>query len=238
MTHAFKMLTDPEYQYEEAKRRKPERDLHIRMTVPVKFEDGFFGRTFNINYNRVKVGEDGKPIEAQSDQVIETIQVSLLAGFIGDTQVFEGKGLIQGDISGDCYVDFQFLPHNLFKMAGNEVFHTASIPMDLMLKGGDLEVPTMYGLKTLHIPPGSQPDDRVSVGKYGIGKEHDHYVVLDPVFPSKEDLKQKDSWKGLNIEWGEEATTDQSVEDEELDALFANLMKNQKFADLYNRRFK
>lgn len=225
VTHAFKMLTDPEYQVHEAKKR-PERDLHIRMVVPVKFEDAFFGRTILLNFNRTRVKENLEPEEDQTNQIIESVKITIPPGsFDGHEEVFSGKGLIQGEHCGDCHIKIQVLRHAQFMAEGKDIISQIQIPMDLALKGGTLEVPTMYGLKTLKIPPGTQPGERLCVGDYGVNRAGKHYAIVDPVYPSKEELKSN-KWSGLGIHWEEEEKAQKIfMEDNELEKIFETLVK-------------
>lgn len=228
VTHAFKMLTDPEYQVQEAK-KKPERDLHIQMIIPIKFDDAFFGRTILVNFNRVRVNENFDPVEDQTNQQIESLKIEIPpASFEGSEFSFPGKGVIMGEASGNCVVKIQVLQHRLYQVERREgeisIVSEAKIPMDMALKGGVLEVPTMYGLQSLKIPPGTQPGERLCVGDFGPERKRKHYVSIQPMFPSKEELKKGEAWKGLGIQWTEEELKLQE-QDNELYEIFEKLMK-------------
>lgn len=220
ITHAFKMLTDPEYQVQEAKKR-PEKDLNIRMIIPVPFDDAFFGRTILVSFNRVRVTPNLEPEEDQTHQTIDSVRIEIPAKtFSSSEHIFPQKGLICGDVVGDCIVHLQIRPHPTFRADQNgDIISPIDIPMDLALKGGDLEVPTMFGLKTLRIPPGTQPGERLCIGGLGPTKTSKHYVLINPVYPSKEELQQKESWKGLGIQWSAEELKTKR-QDEEFEQIF------------------
>ena len=83
---------------------------------------------------------------------------------------------------------------------GRDVVTTEQIPLETLLRGGEVTVQTMYGLKTCWVSPGTQPGSRVPIRRCGVQQVGSHVVIVDPVFPSAEQLKQG-GWKGLDINW-------------------------------------
>ncbi len=199
--HSYKMLTDPTYRHGEERRVNPHKpDLNIRMQIPVTFEEAFFGRPVNVCFNRIELGEDGKPIHKEEQDVVHA-DFSLPEGCLDGHEIIKpGLGLKQGDRNGDLIIRAVPTRHARFQHSGPDIITQEKIPLDLILKGGEFEVQTMYGLKTLKIPPGTQPGQRLSIRNCGVGKYGNHIVIVDPVFPQKDDLK-KEAWKGLDINW-------------------------------------
>jgi DnaJ-class molecular chaperone len=103
-------------------------------------------------------------------------------------------------------------------MEKEDVISPIQVPLEIMLKGGELETLTMYGSKTVFIPPGTQPHARVRVGKYGVQRQGFHYCVVEPIFPTTEDLKSG-KWTELKIDWNL-AESKRQKEDNEIENLF------------------
>ena len=200
--HAYKMLTDPSYRREDAESKQGRKgDLNVRMQVPLSFEDVFFGKSFRINYNRIELDAAGQAV-IKEEQDLVTIMANVPAGAApGHIMVFPGHGLRCGDQYGDTLVQIMPQPHPRFRLEGMDVHTTEQIPLDALLKGGEVEVQTMYGLKTLKIPPGTRPGEKLEIKKAGVQPSGKHLVTVEPVYPSKEDLKKKEAWKSLDINW-------------------------------------
>jgi len=217
ITHAYKMLTDPSYRVEESRRNKNKKeDLTLRMQIPVAFEEMFFGKTVVISYNRLELDNNFEVIPKEEQEVLST-KVILPAGCAEGHEVVQpGKGLKTEKEKGDLFLHFRPLPHQKFHLKGRDVVCEESIPLDIMLKGGTVQVQTMYGLKTLKVPPGTKTGDVLHIKKCGVKKIGNHSVIVNPLFPTKDELKSE-SWKGLDINW---EIDDQDPEEEEIERIF------------------
>lgn len=209
--HAYKLLTDPSYRREsednKAKNRK--NDLTIRMQVPISFEDMFFGRSVKISYNRIEKDSAGAAV-IKEEQDIVTLNLMCPAGVNGSESFIPGKGLKCGDEYGDVIVQFVTQNHPRYSLDGPNVVAQERIELDVCLKGGDIEVQTMYGLKTARVPPGTRPGDRINIKNCGVRQEGTHIVIVDVIYPTKEDLKQKAAWQQLDIDWAKQDVQDEA----------------------------
>jgi DnaJ-class molecular chaperone len=191
------------------------------MQVPVSFEDAFFGNDVSINYNREEMDTMGNLIP-QEHYTIESLRVNIPAGScLGLSRSFKGKGIKSGEEVGDAEVHVVVNRHPRFQAdeKGN-ILAQESIPLDILLKGGKIEVQTMYGLRTLKIAPGTRPGARLPIKNCGARNMGDHIVICNPLYPTAEDL-QKEAWKGLDINW----QLDEEIRKEE-----EQDRKNQQFA--------
>lgn len=232
VTHAYKMLTDPSYRHKEERRVSPETpDINIRMTIPVTFEEAFFGREINVCFNRVELGNDFKPI-IKDEQELLNVHFTLPRGCFDGHQVKEaGLGLKHGDVTGDLIINVAPMRHPRFIPVGADIQTLEKITLDVMLKGGEVEVQTMYGLRTLKVPHGTQPGAKLKIKRCGVGKFGDHIVVVDPVFPTKDGLKTE-AWKGLDINWESQEET----EDIKLEEMFIAHTGMHDLSDLFRRK--
>lgn len=217
VTHAFKMLTDMEYRAKEKmeankKAGNPHLDLHVRMQIPITFEESFFGGEVSVNFARVYLDENHKPIRPEEVEVV-SIKVEIPAGSVmGHDHTERGKGLKKGEQNGNCIIQFVPTAHPRFKIVeGRHVITNEAIPLAMLLKGGKIEVQTVYGLKTLSVPAGTQPGTRLKLPKCGVNKAGYHYINVEAKFPSKDELKDE-SWKGLDINWDIEEERDEEAE--------------------------
>ncbi len=219
VTHAYKMLTDPTYRHSEERRVNPHQpDLTIRMQIPVTFEEAFFGRPVNICFNRIELDDKGTPVHKKEQELI-AVDFELPQGCLDGHEIIKkGMGLKRGTMQGDLVIRVVPTRHPRFQHNGPDIITQEKVPLDIILKGGDIEVQTMYGLKTLKVPPGTQPGSRLAIKKCGVSGYGDHIVIVDPVFPQKDDLK-KEAWKGLDINW--EGTPES--EDEEFEQQFIRI---------------
>jgi DnaJ-class molecular chaperone len=217
VTHAYKMLTDMEYRTREKleagrKKGSPHLDLHVRMQIPMTFEEAFFGGEIAINFARVEVDENHQPIR-KDDVEICSVKVDIPPGSLsGHDHTVAGKGLKKGDKNGNVIISFHPNPHPKFRIKeGRHVLTSEKIPLSMLLKGGKKEIQTVYGLKTLNIPAGTAPGARLKIPKCGVNKSGYHYVVVEAQFPTKDELKDE-SWKGLDINWDIEEEKDEEAE--------------------------
>lgn len=207
VTHAYKMITDPDYRekhvLEQMRSGKANEkgDLNLRIQIPISFEDAFFGRKITLSWNQLEFDDNLEP--SVGDPIkLRTETVRIPPGSIpGHEHMVRDGGHRKGESSGRAYLLFQAQPHKRFKVDSIDVISTEQIPLSICLKGGKVEVPTMYGVKAVAVPPGTKPDDKLTVPRCGVKGRGNHIVVVDPLYPNKDDL-QKDEWKGLEIDWG------------------------------------
>lgn len=86
-----------------------------------------------------------------------------------------------GGPNGDLYIEIVVKPHNVFTRKGNDIYIDLPLSMVDAALGIDIEVPTVYGTKTLSIPSGTQPNTTLRMRGYGVKdlktqKPGDQYV--------------------------------------------------------------
>lgn len=207
--HAYRMLTDSGYLL----KHKPMESLDFEVQLAISFEEGFFGISRTINYNRMFLDREGVPVCQEN---IEPISITLNIpprSCFGGSHKEPGAGMRQGSGVGDCFIRILVNPHNRYEIRGKEhITSTEQIPLDLMIKGGRWEVLTLFGLKTIWVPAGSRPKTEIQISGCGYSENGCHIAVLEPIFPTLDDLK-KDAWKGLDIHWADVQTENKQDED-------------------------
>jgi len=224
--HAYNMLTDLEYRHknllEEVKRQNHNGlgDLNIRLHVPVTFEDAFFGRPVSVSYNRLHLGDDMQPLLGQQLDVVSSC-IQLPPGSVGGMEILlQGQGHLHKGTYGNALIVFMPMPHAKFRVQGGNVVSVESVPLETMLRGGKIEVTTLYGLKTVRVRPATRPGSQISIKGCGVGGGYEHVVQIDALFPSREALKTG-NWQGLGIDWEEVETED--LESQQLQSMFSKL---------------
>ena len=228
--HSYQAMTDPTYRNQIANKKQV--NLSAVINISLTFIQAFFGSETVITFNPAHINDNGEVITPDFTKDIH-MEVDVIRVEVppctrqGDKLIIPRRGLIQGDRRGDMVFIFNISPHDKFSLHQEDDHHLLSyehIPLELMLAGGELEVETIWGIKTTKVPPGTQPGDSVTIDKLGPKRIGKHTVHLDMVFPSKDDVKKSKIWKKLDIKW-EEGVNEESLvkKEEEFEAIFQRL---------------
>jgi len=219
--HAYKMLSDAAYRHEHMDR---ETDLTVRIQAPVAFEDAFFGHTVTLSFNRVELDKDDNPMPVEKQEVV-VVKVRIPAGSMDGYRHFvEGKGLRKEGADGDVVIDFKPVQPKggRYSISGADVHTQEKVPLSKLLKGGKIEVVTMWGIKTCRIPAGTQPGAQIKIKKCGVQQVGCHVVTVQPMYPTREELKTSD-WKGLDVDFNIPPEEPEEREETDLERVFQNL---------------
>ncbi|SDP18898.1 molecular chaperone DnaJ [Desulforhopalus singaporensis] len=86
----------------------------------------------------------------------------------------EGEGGRRGGSSGDLYVVIHVVEHEFFKRDGDTIYCKFPIPMVKAALGATVEVPTIYGKKSLKVPAGSQSGTLFTIRGEGVTNLRGH----------------------------------------------------------------
>jgi len=88
----------------------------------------------------------------------------------GQTIRLGGQGApgVAGGRPGDLLVSIAVADHPHFRRQGRDLFIDVPITVPEALLGGDVEVPTLDGKVTLHVPPGAQADAKLRLRGKGV----------------------------------------------------------------------
>ncbi len=100
----------------------------------------------------------------------EDINVKIPAGLTnGDTLRMEGHGeAVPHGISGDLYIHIAIESHPTFKRMGNDLIVAKEISLADALLGTKIDIETLDGMETLHIPEGSNTGDQLKIKGKGV----------------------------------------------------------------------
>jgi len=124
-------------------------------------------------------------------QKTERIKVRIPAGINHGSKVrIAGKGNAgrKGGPTGDLFITIEVNSHNLFKREGANIYIKLPITVPEATLGAKIEVPTVYGVSTIKIPPGTKSEQKFRLRekgapKVGKKKKGDQYVEVTIVPP-------------------------------------------------------
>lgn len=135
----------------------------------------------------------------------ELINVRIPAGVDTGSKVrIPGKGNdgINGGPPGDLYISIEVNSHPFFKREGDNIYLKIPITISEATLGAKIEVPTLYGRKTIRIPPGTKSGQKFRLKETGVqrpGKrgKGDQFVEVTIIPPPFEDQRVRELMKEL-----------------------------------------
>lgn len=114
----------------------------------------------------------------------------------------KGENGVRGGPAGDLYVVLHVKPHEIFQRRDEDIFIQVPVPYSIAVLGGEVEVPTLYGLAKLKIPAGTESGKAFRLrgkglqgqGRFGDGDQHVVVVVEVPERLSSRQRKQLQEW--------------------------------------------
>lgn len=119
-----------------------------------------------------------------------------------------GEAGDRGGPAGDLYVDVAVSAHPRFRREGRDVVSDLAIGVAQAALGADIEVDTLDGKQTVHVPEGTQPGDVVRLRGKGIvavhGRERgDHRVVVRVEVPKHLSAAEREALRAYAEAHGE-----------------------------------
>ncbi|MDR3155926.1 MAG: molecular chaperone DnaJ [Holosporaceae bacterium] len=143
---------------------KPKQCPSCRGSGKMRFSQGFFmvERTCSSCNGTGHIMENSCKVCRGSGRVSKTrtIQATIPAGIEDGTRIRlagEGEAGLRGGAPGDLYIFVTIKQHQLFRREGSTIHCDVPISMVIAALGGEVEVPTIEGKKTIiKIPAGTQ----------------------------------------------------------------------------------
>jgi molecular chaperone DnaJ len=109
----------------------------------------------------------------------------------------------QGGPPGDVYIITKVRPHFYFERKGDNLYSEAKVSVREASLGDKIEIPTVDGLVSMTVPPGTQSGQQLKLkGKgvphLGTGGTGDHYVTIKVVTPTGLTEKEKELLRELD----------------------------------------
>jgi molecular chaperone DnaJ len=108
----------------------------------------------------------------------------------------EGEHGLQGGPPGDLYIVVVVDEHPIFQRQGDDLHCELRVPFPTLVLGGNVQVPTLDGEETLHVPDGTPSGTTLKVKHKGVpnvsGRGHgDLYVSVVASVPKKLTKEQR-----------------------------------------------
>lgn len=168
-----------------AQRGAPAAGAHEERRVELSFDQAVHGASLNVT---LRSGSNGKS---------ETLTVKIPPG-VEDGQKIRLKGRgqpgRQGGPAGDLFLVCTVRPHTWFRRKGVDVYVDVPVSVAEAALGAKIEVPTIDGMATVTLPPGTASDAKLRLAGKGIrrgenGDRGDHYAVIKIVPPKQMDTE-------------------------------------------------
>lgn len=174
---------------------------HCKGSGVIHYRTGLFSVSRTCNH----CGGKGRVIQhpcpqcrgTGKEKVERTINIKVPAGIEDGARLrLSGEGNEGEGGRGDLYVLIRTKPHKIFKREGNDIICEVPISFTQAALGAEIEVPTLDGRTTLHIPAGTQPDKIFKLKGKGLPYLHgygrgDEYVRIKIVIPTSLSEKEK-----------------------------------------------
>ncbi len=103
----------------------------------------------------------------------ERLTVHIPSGVYNGSRLrLEGMGDYGPGGTGDLYVEVEELRHKIFVRERDNIHTSVKIPFYTAILGGEINVPTLNGNKTITLEEGSQQDKQITLKGEGIKKTH------------------------------------------------------------------
>ena len=130
----------------------------------------------------------------------KTITVSIPAGIDNENRLrISGKGEAgtNGGPNGDLYIEFTVKEHEFYKRDEDDIYVELPLTITEAILGTKKDVPTLYGMVELTIPPATQNGEKMRLRGKGIEnvntkKKGNMYVITKVIIPEKLTRTQKD----------------------------------------------
>jgi DnaJ-class molecular chaperone len=219
--HAYKMLTDPSYRYKDEQQNKP-----IQLQVMISLEQAIFGCTITniVRKQSVKATEEGKTeLKGKTDYIVVEIIDRLPSKLMRTPFVVRHPQLDFGGTKHDVEIYYSIAEHPYYRIDPGTGMLMVNIKVDLFtaLKGGKVEVETLFGLRTLRIPAGLEPGEILVIKNHGdLGNL---LVKTEIKYPKKQERKSDNKWKDVaDVDWEREQQLDLE-QDQQIQQVFIRL---------------
>jgi len=133
---------------------------------------------------------------ADSGGGAETIDVKIPPGVREGSKVrIRGKGHAGRAGAGDLYIITHVRPHEYFRREGDDIHVTVPISLSEAALGARIDVPTVDGMTSVKVPPGTGSSRRLRLRGKGVagkgGGRGDQYVVIEIAAPADLTDRQK-----------------------------------------------
>ncbi len=147
-----------------------------------------------------------KKVSLQDGKGTETITVKIPPGITeGANLRLAGKGREAMRNKGDLYLEVHIAPHPTLRREGDDIIAHAEVNISTAVLGGSAEVNTVEGVRTIKIPAGIQPGQKIRIKGHGAkklkgGGSGDLYIEIGMRIPKNPTTAQQKLLEQLKAE--------------------------------------
>jgi DnaJ-class molecular chaperone len=166
----------------QASSRDKQRGQDVDYHLTLEFEEAARGATRGISIRRQ---------ESDGQSETESLEVRIPPGVDEGARIrVKGKGRPGKGGPGDLFIVIHVSPHKWFRREGNDVYVDLPVGIVDATLGTEAEVPTLEGMVSMKVPPGSASGRKLRLRGRGIpsrngGAKGDQFVVLQIQPPRK-----------------------------------------------------
>ncbi len=130
-----------------------------------------------------------KRVTIKSGAGTETVTLKIPPGIAEGAKLrLAGKGREAAGRRGDLYMTIHVAPHPRFRRDGDDIISRAEVKISTALLGGSLEVDTLEGVRTVKVPAGIQPGQKIRIKGHGVKRlkgsgSGDMYIEITVAVP-------------------------------------------------------
>lgn len=132
----------------------------------------------------------------------QIIDISIPPGIKNNENfAISGRGNKVNGKKGTLYVNVKVMPSKIFERKNNDIYVIVKVDPIQAIVGGDVEIPTPYGIKKIKIKPFTKHDDIITISGHGIKSNRsfvsdgDLLAVVQYTSPAKYSSKELDALK-------------------------------------------
>jgi len=134
------------------------------------------------------------PLQINRDGKLETIDVKIPSGVRDGNRIrLKGRGQ-GGNPPGDLFIITHVLPHPYFRREDLDVHLDVPVSLYEAALGAKVDVPTLDGVRTIHIPPGTSSGAKLRIKTHGVvrgDEKGDQICIIKIVIPKQFDEEDK-----------------------------------------------
>ncbi|HHL39441.1 MAG TPA: J domain-containing protein [Deltaproteobacteria bacterium] len=170
-----------------ARRKGPVRGKDVEHALHIDFVDACLGTEVEVVTPKSGFLRGG-----------EKVKVKIPPGVRSGTRVrVAGRGEpgVMGGQPGDLYLRIFVNPHPYFRRVDNDIYLDVPITIGEAITGREIRVPTLDGMATVKIPPGTQGGQKLRLKGKGVptpgGRRGDQYLIIKVAIPKNIDAKSR-----------------------------------------------
>jgi hypothetical protein len=163
----------------------PPENGRVTAELPLTFHESIFGSEKLLRFHSIPresrcCGRHAEAARARTPEQSVRIKTPTL---LDDGAVLRLREVVKGDPPEDLYVQIFVQPDPVFSRREHDIYVQIMISEEQALEGSELDIPTIYGIAPLRIPPGTQSGSEFRMPQRGVvhpktGQRGDQFTTV------------------------------------------------------------